>query len=85
MSFLILYILLLNIISFGMYGYDKHCAVINKWRISEFSLLAIAAGGGSLGAMVAMHFFHHKTQHKKFQICVPLFMTVHILLLILIY
>lgn len=81
---LFIYILLINAISFGIYGYDKHCAVINKWRVSEFTLLALALGGGSLGALIAMYGFHHKTQHKKFQICVPLFLTIHILLLIII-
>lgn len=81
---LFIYILLINAISFGIYGYDKHCAVINKWRVSEFTLLALALGGGSLGALIAMFGFHHKTQHKKFQICVPLFLTIHILLLIII-
>lgn len=81
MFFAIIYIILLNIISFVTYGYDKHCAVINKWRVSEITLLAMAAGGGSLGALVAMYSFHHKTRHKKFQIVVPLLLTIHLLLL----
>lgn len=76
-----LYLITLNIITFGIYGYDKHCAVINMWRVSEFTLLALALLGGSLGALIAMHGFHHKTQHKIFRICVPLFLTIHILLL----
>ena len=79
-----IYLTILNIITFGIYGYDKHCAVINKWRVSESSLLALALGGGSPGALIAMYCFHHKTQHKKFQICVPLFLTIHILFLIII-
>ena len=78
-----IYLIVLNIISFGIYGYDKHCAAINRWRVSEFTLLAIAAGGGSLGALLAMYGFHHKTRHLKFQVCVPLFLTLHILLLII--
>lgn len=82
--YLFIYIILLNAITFGIFGYDKHCAVINKWRVSEFCLLALAFGGGSLGALIAMYGFHHKTQHKNFQICVPLFLTIHILLLIII-
>lgn len=80
----ITYITILNILSFVVYGYDKSCAVINKWRVSELTLLAIAAGGGALGALLAMYGFHHKTHHKKFQICVPLFLTIHILLMIII-
>jgi uncharacterized membrane protein YsdA (DUF1294 family) len=84
MMWITIYLVILNIITFGIYGYDKHCAIINKWRVSEFTLLALTLGGGSLGALVAMHGFHHKTQHKMFQICVPLFLTIHILLLIII-
>lgn len=83
MPFILIYIIL-NIISLGIYGYDKHCAVINKWRVSEFTLLAMAAGGGSLGALIAMYSFHHKTRHKKFQICVPLLLIIHVSLLIII-
>lgn len=79
-----IYLIILNIISFGFYGYDKHCAANNKWRVSEFTLLALALGGGSVGALIAMHGFHHKTHHKIFQVCVPLFLTLHILLLIII-
>ena len=84
MNSVITYMMLLNIISFSIYGYDKYCAVINKWRVPEFSLLALAVGGGSLGAFIAMYGFHHKTQHKRFQICVPLFLTIHIFFLIII-
>lgn len=79
----VVYLILLNIISFWIYGYDKHCAVINSRRVSELTLLTLAFCGGSLGAFFAMRGFHHKTRHKKFQICVPLFMTIHILLLII--
>lgn len=82
--FLLAYLILLNVVSFGIYGYDKHCALNNKWRVSEFTLLALAFVGGALGALIAMYGFHHKTQHKKFQICVPLFLTIHLLLLIII-
>ena len=81
---LLLYLTILNVISFGLYGYDKHCAVTNKWRVSEFTLLAFALCGGTMGAFIAMQGFHHKTQHKAFQICIPLFLTLHILLLIII-
>ena len=84
MLLFIIYLIILNIITFGIYGYDKHCAVINKWRVPEFSLLALALGGGSLGSLLAMYCFHHKTQHNKFQICVPLFLTIHIIILIII-
>lgn len=79
-----IYIIVLNIISFILYGYDKHCAVINRWRVSEFTLLLLAFIGGSLGALTAMYVFHHKTRHKRFQISVPIFLTIQIILMIII-
>lgn len=82
MALVLVYIVFLNIISFALYGYDKHCAVINKWRVSEYTLLIIAASGGSLGALLAMYGFHHKTRHLIFQVCIPLFLTIHVLLII---
>lgn len=82
MTFLIIYLLFLNLISFGIYGYDKHCAVINRRRVSEMMLLSLAFEGGALGAFLAMHGFRHKTKHKKFQICIPLFLAIQIVLLI---
>ena len=51
------------------------------WRISEIALLTWAALGGSLGAFLGMHFFHHKTRHKKFRLLVPLFMVIHLSLI----
>ena len=84
MAFFLFYLILMNVLSFVIYGYDKHCAVNNKWRVSEFTLLAVAFWGGALGALLAMYGFHHKTQHGKFQICVPVFLTIHIILLIII-
>lgn len=81
---LIVYLVMMNIITWSVYGYDKHCAVMNKWRVSEFVLLSLAAGGGAMGALLAMYGFHHKTQHKNFMICVPIFLTLQFLLLIII-
>ena len=78
-----IYLLVLNIVAFAIYGFDKYCAIYNRWRVSEFSLLTIAIGGGSLGALLAMCVFHHKTRHKKFQIVTPISLIVHILLLII--
>ena len=80
------YALLINLIAFIMYGVDKHRAQKNgphrkakkgrdgkpqKDRISEAALIWIAVFGGSIGAIMGMHGFHHKTQHKKFTILLP--------------
>ena len=35
-----------------------------SWRISEATLLILAVIGGSIGAMLGMKIWHHKTMHK---------------------
>ena len=65
------YILLLNLVTFVVYGIDKYKARKGKWRTSEHTLLTLALFGGSIGAWLAMKAFHHKTMHKKFYIGVP--------------
>lgn len=84
MKFLLLYLAIINIISFAMYGIDKVKAKLNKWRIPEVTLLGVAFVGGSLGAMLGMQVFRHKTKHMKFMILVPVFLVLHIVAIILI-
>lgn len=66
-----IYLLLLNLITFVVYGIDKYKAKRSKWRISESSLLWLAALGGTIGAWAGMKYWHHKTLHKKFKYGVP--------------
>lgn len=79
-SVLIYYLAALNIITFFIYGIDKHKAKKNKWRISEAFLLALALLGGSVGAWLGMKVWHHKTMHKKFQLGVPLIFILQVCL-----
>ena len=72
-----LYLAAINIITFTVYGWDKRAACREKWRISEKTLFLLTAVGGSLGAALAMKFFHHKTRKIKFLIFVPLCIFVH--------
>ncbi|MCR4658667.1 MAG: DUF1294 domain-containing protein [Bacteroidales bacterium] len=60
------YLLTVNLLTFIIYGIDKYKARHNHWRVRETSLLLLAALGGSIGALLAMRVFRHKTQHKKF-------------------
>lgn len=71
MKYILFYIIALNIIGFITMGIDKSRARHNKWRISELSLLLWAAAGGSLGSLLGMLIFHHKTKHAKFFIGIP--------------
>lgn len=77
-----LFLIIMNVIAFFMYGIDKQKARKNKWRISEAALLGVAFFGGSLGALAGMKIFHHKTKHWKFKILVPLFLVLHVGLVI---
>ena len=55
-----------------------------SWRISEATLLILAAIGGSIGALLGMKIWHHKTMHKKFKYGLPLILLVQIALIYLI-
>ena len=74
--------LLMSVVTFFLYGADKRKAQKGKWRISESTLLLFSFLGGSLGAFLGMRAFRHKTQHWKFKILVPLFLVLHIALLV---
>lgn len=57
---------------------DKRRAKRKLWRIPEATLMAVAALGGSLGALIGMNAFHHKTKKPLFAICVPILMALHL-------
>ena len=79
---LTIYFLAVNIVSFIMFYSDKQKAIKHKWRIPEASLLMSAFIGGSFGAYSAMKIFRHKTKHPKFYILVPIFIILHLLIII---
>jgi len=75
------YLLILNVVTFCIYGIDKYKAKKSMWRIPESTLLLFAAVGGSLGAYFGMKVWHHKTLHKKFKYGVPIILLIHLGLL----
>ena len=80
-----IYLLALTVLTFIVYGLDKYRAQHEQWRISEATLLMLAAVGGSLGAWMAMYFFRHKTHKRLFTIGVPSLLTIQIIYLLFIY
>ena len=80
--YLIYYLLVINAATFIIYGIDKDKAKKAKWRISEATLLTMAAVGGSIGAWLGMKAWHHKTQHRKFKYGVPIILLIQIALII---
>ena len=69
-----------NVLTFMLYGWDKLCARKDWWRIPERVLLGLALLGGSIGALLGMKAFRHKTKHRKFTVLVPLFLVLQIAL-----
>ena len=80
---LLIYLVLVNVAAFAMYGIDKRKAIKDQWRIPEKTLLLAALLGGSFGAFTGMQMFHHKTKHWKFLLGVPACMILHVVLAVL--
>ncbi|HBH1524651.1 TPA: DUF1294 domain-containing protein, partial [Clostridioides difficile] len=65
-NFTLIYFIVINSIAFFSMYIDKKRAVRNEWRIKEATLMSIAVIGGSIGSMIGMYSFRHKTKHIKF-------------------
>ena len=81
---LLYYLIVINIVTFLVYGIDKWKARQGSWRISEATLLILAVIGGSFGALFGMKVWRHKTMHKKFKYGLPLILLAQIALIYLI-
>ena len=82
---LLYYLIVINVVTFLMYGMDKWKAKRGSWRISEATLLLMAVAGGSIGALLGMNVWHHKTMHKKFKYGLPLILLAQLALIIAAY
>lgn len=71
MRYSLYYLLTVNAAAFLLMLLDKQKAIHHRWRIPEAVLLGSAALGGSIGALLGMYFFRHKTKHMKFTLGVP--------------
>ena len=80
MKTILLLFVAVNLISFALYGLDKLKAKKGLWRIRESTLLLVSALGGSLGALLGMEVFRHKTKHWQFKVLVPVLLALHIAL-----
>lgn len=76
----IIYLLLINLITFIAYGVDKYSAVKHKHRIRIVALLGLAFIGGSVGGLLAMYIFRHKTKKDYFSVGLPLIIVMQIVL-----
>lgn len=73
-------IVIINIVTFIIYGIDKYKAKKGKWRIPENSLIGLAIIGGSIGAYLGMRVWHHKTMHLKFKYGIPLIIVIQFII-----
>ena len=67
----LLWLLVWNFVAFALMGVDKAKARQGRWRIPEKTLFLSAILGGSVGAMLGMSLFRHKTQHRRFRLGCP--------------
>ena len=75
--------LVINLITFILYGVDKHRAKRGQWRIPEKTLLTGTWLLGGVGAYAAMRVFRHKTKHTVFQVSAPIGAVLSIVLMLL--
>ena len=80
---LLIYLLIINAVGIFFMLADKQKAKKKQWRIPEATLMGIAAVGGSVGVLIGMYTFRHKTKHAKFYIGVPLLLILLIGLAVL--
>ncbi|MBP3878148.1 MAG: DUF1294 domain-containing protein [Lachnospiraceae bacterium] len=78
MKLFLIYLVLINLAAFMAFGIDKSRARNHAWRIPEKTLFLLAAVGGSIGALLGMFFFRHKTRHLSFRIGLPVILLVQI-------
>ena len=82
MKYVYSYLLIINVISFFMYYKDKRNSIKKKERIPEKVLLLVSIIGGSLGSLIGMFLFRHKTKHLKFLIINPICFIIQLYLLL---
>ena len=80
---ILIYIAIISIITFLCFGIDKWKAKAHKWRIKEATLIGLCIIGGSIGGLLGMHLFRHKTKKPLFFIGIPLILIAQIAIIII--
>jgi Predicted membrane protein len=79
--YLMIYLCIINLYGFFLMFYDKSKAKHHKWRISENMLFLVALCFGSLGILLGMYTFRHKTKHLKFIVFIPIILILQLILI----
>ena len=78
---LLLYLGVINLVTFILFGIDKYAAIKGKWRIPVATLLGFSFAGGAIGGIIAMYLFHHKTQKNYFAVGLPMMIVTQLVVL----
>lgn len=78
MKLAVIYLVMINIAAFCMYGIDKSAAIKQKQRIPNKVLLGVVVIGGSAGALAGMYMFRHKTKKWYYTMTVPVMLIIQI-------
>ena len=82
---ILIYLVIVNLLGILVMYIDKRKAKYGKWRISENTLLTISIIGGSIGILIGMYWFRHKTKKSKFTWGIPTILIIQIITSILIF
>ena len=85
MKYIAIYLILINALSLLLMLIDKIKAKKKLWRIPEKVLLGVCAIGGSIGGILGMKLFHHKTLHPQFSIGIPVMLALQIVLSVILF
>ena len=78
MLVVLVYLAVMNVVGLAVMGIDKSKAKKNKWRIPEKTLFLVSLIGGSVGTLLGMYLFRHKTKHWYFVVGMPLILAAQI-------
>jgi uncharacterized membrane protein YsdA (DUF1294 family) len=79
---ILIYILIINVITFFIMWFDKHEAKIGDWRVPERTLFLLVLLGGGIGGIAGMYVFRHKTRKWYFKIGFPAILIMQIIFII---
>ena len=85
MYLLYFYLIIINIMAVVFTASDKLRAIRHRRRISEFTLMTVAALGGSVSMLVTMLIIRHKTRHIKFMLGIPVIILIQLIIVFLIW
>ena len=85
LKYIVIYIIVINLIAFFAMFLDKRKAKYGRWRIPEQTLLILALIGGSIGGIIGMYTFRHKTQKLRFSVGFPVILILQIILIFLVW